>query len=152
MGELVDKCRLDEGFVALNVEDVGGLGVRFRSLGESIRASGMIGGGHHGLASEGGDGISDAGVVGGDEDLGEEFGILAALPDMLDQGFSSNEVEGLSGEACGTPACWEYADNFRFLVRFGHAMEKVGRAYGSGVVNGKSGFGKTLCGGEWSSR
>jgi hypothetical protein len=116
-GESIDEFGIDEGFIALDIEDMGGVGDLFDGLGEAVCAGGMIGGGHHGFATEGSDGLGDAIVIGRNQDFREFRGMFAAFPNVLDQGFSCDEVERFPREAGGAPACWENADDVMLRSR-----------------------------------
>jgi hypothetical protein len=70
----------------------------------------VVGRGHHDFPAEGKDGVADAVVVGGDQEVIELRATEAAFPDVLDERFSGEDVKGLSGEAGGPPAGWEDAD------------------------------------------
>jgi hypothetical protein len=80
----------------------------------------VVGGGHHDFSAEGKDGVADAVVVGGDEEVIELRAAEAAFPNVLDKRFSGQDVEGLSGEAGGPPAGWEDADEVEARGRGSH--------------------------------
>jgi hypothetical protein len=61
--------------------------------------------------------LGDAFVISSDDDFGKFRGEFATFPYVLDERFSCDEMEGFSGEAGGTPAGWEYADDVRFRNR-----------------------------------
>ena len=71
----------------------------------------MIQGGHFRAAEILRD-LPDAGVVGGDDHLGEGLGALATLDDMLDEGPARDEGERLAGKTAGTVAGRDDADDF----------------------------------------
>lgn len=103
-GEGIDEGGVDEGLVALDVNNVGGFRVRAHGLRDAVGAARMRGRGHRNLRAEGEGGVADAGVVGGDENEGELATGLHTLEDMLEQRLSGEDVEGLSGEAGGAPS------------------------------------------------
>ena len=121
--EFVDEGGVDERFVALDIKDVGGLRDGLDCLGEAVGAGRVIRRGHHGLASESCHCRGDAFVIGGDEDFRKHLRGLATLPYVLDQRFPGDEMQGLSGEACGAPARGKEADDVMLWGCFGHAME-----------------------------
>jgi hypothetical protein len=80
----------------------------------------VVGRGHHDFPAEGKDGVADAVVVGGDEEVIKLRAAEAAFPNVLDERFSGQDVEGLSGEAGGPPAGWEDADEVEARGRGSH--------------------------------
>jgi hypothetical protein len=80
----------------------------------------MIGRRHHDFSAEGKDGVADAVVVSRDEEVIEFRAAEAAFPNVLDQRFPGEDVEGFSGEAGGPPAGWEDADEVEARGRGGH--------------------------------
>lgn len=56
--------------------------------------------------------FEDAVVIGGDDEGVEFAALLGAFDDVLEEGFSEEGVEGLSGEASGGPAGRDDADDF----------------------------------------
>jgi hypothetical protein len=57
---------------------------------------------HKGIEPAGG--IGDALVIGGNDDFIHLLALAAALPDVLDERFSGDEVERLAWEPGGAPA------------------------------------------------
>ena len=90
-----------------------GIGAGFSGFGDAIGATGMIRSGHGDFCAEIAGGLGNPFVVGGDHRLIEVFGLLAALPNVLDQRFSADHMKRLAREARGAPARWEDADDAR---------------------------------------
>jgi len=80
-GEGINESGLEEGLVALDVDNVGGVLAGGGGFGDAVGAGGMI-------------------VAGEDE---------GGVEDVLEKGFSEEWMEGLSGEACRGPARWDNA-------------------------------------------
>jgi len=117
VGEAVDEVRVDERFVALDVEDGGGFGIFFDDFDETVGARRMIGASDDDLSSEGAGDGSDAFVVGGDIEGVEAGGFLGLFPDVLDEGFASDEGERFAGKARGGPTGGNDADDVHnFLI------------------------------------
>lgn len=112
--ELIDEFGVDERFVALDIENVCGLGNALDGLGESVGSGGMIRRGHHRFAAEMGDGFCNAFVIGCDDDFRKFRGEFTAFPNVLDEWFTSDEVKRFSGEAGGAPASRKDADDVGF--------------------------------------
>ena len=104
LGQLIDEGGVDEGFVALNIDEVGGVGKVGRGFGDAVGAGGMLVGGHHHGGSEGFGGLFDAGVIGGNDDGGKLLALPGALEDMLEKRLAAELKKGLPGEAAGGPA------------------------------------------------
>lgn len=103
-GELVDEGRGDEGFIALHIDDGVVLGKGLGGFGDAVGATGMRWRGEDGFGSEGCGGLDDAFVVCGDDDVIDGAAFLAALPDVLDEGFPGDVMEHLSRESSRSPA------------------------------------------------
>lgn len=89
---------LDEGFVALDIDDdVGRSADQVEGLADAVGAALVVGSRHDGLAAKRGDGIVDALVVGGDIDAVEDRSYL--LIDALDDGVAAQDGERLAREA-----------------------------------------------------
>ena len=89
---------LDEGFVALNIDDdVGRSADQVEGLADAVGAALVVGSRHDGLAAKRGDGIVDALVVGGDIHAVEDRSYL--LIDALDDGLAAQDGERLAREA-----------------------------------------------------
>jgi len=112
LDELVDHIGFYFGFIALDVDNDGGVrgvgcgawGFGFNPLhgfGESAGAVGVVFAGHHGFAAEGADGVEDALVVGGDDDAVERFGFADLFDDVADQRLAGLVRQRLAGEARG---------------------------------------------------
>ena len=56
-------------------------------------------------------------IIGGDDDFRKFRCEFAALPNVLNQRFSCDEMKGLTGEAGGAPASRKDADDVRFRGR-----------------------------------
>ena len=102
-GEFVDQRGIDQWFVALNVDDVSRLRHRFHRLGNAIRASRVVRRSHGDLAAERKHRLTDPLVIHRDDDFIQPRALLTALPNVLDQGFSGDQVQRLSRETGGTP-------------------------------------------------
>ena len=95
-GERIDERRVDEGFVALNInDDFGGTPERSCGFGDAVRAGRVVGAGHYDVRAEGFGGFRDADVVGGDGEVIEPVAAAAALPDVLDERLARDRVERL---------------------------------------------------------
>jgi hypothetical protein len=73
----------------------------------------MISAGHTCLAPEGPDGVDDALVVGGDQDVVDCLRAFGAFVDALDHGLASQGDKGLAGEARGGVARRNHHDDSR---------------------------------------
>lgn len=108
-GEGVNKSWLKEGFIALDVDDVGGVLTGGGGFGNAVGAGGVI------AAGEGKGGVDflaevgDALVIGGDEEFVELLALASAFEDVLEERFSKEWMKRLSGEACRGPARWDNA-------------------------------------------
>lgn len=100
----VDQDRVHEGFVTLNIDDVGDLGMRLHGLRDAVGASGVVGGSHDNLGAEGEGFFLDADIVGGDQEEVESFTLVHTLKDVSEQALADEVMEGLSGEAGGSPS------------------------------------------------
>jgi len=100
----VDQGGVHEGFVALDVDDVGDLGMWQDGFRNAVRASGVVGGGHDNLGAKGDGFFLDADVVSGDQDEIESFTFVRPLKDVPEQALACQVMEGLSGEAGGSPS------------------------------------------------
>ncbi len=98
LGGGVDGGGVNEGLVALDVDDDAGVGVGggFR---DAIGAGEVVGARHDDFGAEGSGGIEDALVVGGDEETGKGFCLGGALEDVLEDGFVFEGDEGFAGES-----------------------------------------------------
>jgi hypothetical protein len=97
-GEGVDQRRLDEGFVALDVdEEVAG--ELFEDAGEAEGAVGAGGIGHQDVGPEAAGDAGDLIAVGQDDDGGGEAGFTGAIPDVLEDGEAAEVEEDFAGEA-----------------------------------------------------
>jgi len=103
-GEAIDQPGVDERFVALDVDDMRSLWKCGERFGNAVGAGGMVWRGHHGTAAEGVDSVEDALVIGRDYEFLQGGAGLAAIPDVLDERFTSDEVEWFSGESCRAPS------------------------------------------------
>ncbi len=79
-----DGGRLDERFVALQVDDEVGVEAA-GDLGDAVGAAGVVAAGHLDAAAEALDGGDDARVVGGDDDRIDAAGLAGAFVDVLDE-------------------------------------------------------------------
>ena len=77
---------------------------------------------------------------------------MATLPDVLDQRFSSDEMQGFPGEAGGTPARGEDADDVLLGGWLGHEMKQVAPSYGEPTRVGKDGLEKVSGCAEFPSK
>ena len=79
----VNRSWIDERFVTLNVdEDVACL--MRRDFGDAFGACAVVGASHAGFTAEGANGVDDALIVGGDDDVMDRLGLLGALVNALD--------------------------------------------------------------------
>lgn len=112
LSELIDEGGIEEGFIALNIDDVGGLGAMGGGFGDAIGAGGVIRlceyEGCLYFFAEG----SDAFVISGDDEFIELLALGGAFVDVLEEGLSEEGVERLSGEAGGGPASGDDAYDF----------------------------------------
>jgi hypothetical protein len=83
---------------------MGGVGKAADRFGNAVGAGRMIRRGHDGVAAKSEHRIPDPGVIGGDDEVIESRAVFATLPNMLDEGFSSDAVKRFPGEAGGAPA------------------------------------------------
>ena len=107
----VDGGGVEEGLVALDIDedlacDVGG------DFGDALGASAMVGAGHASFAAEGCDGLDNAVVIGGDDDLIDRFGGLGAVVDALNHGLAGEHDQRLAGETRRTVPRWYYHYDF----------------------------------------
>jgi len=108
-GEGINESGLEEGLVALDVDNVGGVLAGGGGFGNAVGAGGVI------AAGEGEGGVNflaeigDTLVIGCDEEFVEFLALASAFEDVLEKGFSEEWMEGLSGEACRGPARWDNA-------------------------------------------
>lgn len=134
-GEFVDEGRGDERFIALHVDDDAVIGEGLGGLGDAIRAAGVIGISKDGFGSERSGGLSDAGIIGGNDHVVDLCALLAALPDVLDEWFSGDEVKRLAGKAGGTPAGGDGDEGARG-VGGGHGDRRKVRGRWNGAEGG----------------
>ena len=100
----VNQGRVNERFVPLNIDDMGGGRERTYRFRQAVTAAGMVRRGHDGPGSKGYGGVKNALVVRGDGD-GVQAGTAAdAFPYVLDKRFSCNGMKGLARKSGGTPA------------------------------------------------
>lgn len=109
--ELVNQGRVDQGFIPLDIDDMAHFGEVFCDLGCSIGAAGVISPGQGDMPSKGFDGFRDALIVCCHCQVGEISAFLAAIPDMLDEWFSRDEMQRFSGKTGGSPAGRDYTKN-----------------------------------------
>lgn len=109
-GDFVDDQGVDQRLVPLDVNHSVAR-ISLRDLGDAIGAARMVGPGHFHFAEVLGN-FPNLGVIGGNKDLGERFGLLASFDHMLDQRFACNQRQGLAGEASGTVTGWNYTYDF----------------------------------------
>lgn len=107
----VDNFRVEEGFVALHVDEdlAPGVGCNFC---DALGSSAMVGAGHAGFAAEGLHCFNDAVVIGGHDDAGGELGKLGSFVDALNHGSAGEGDQRLAREAGGTVARGDYDDDF----------------------------------------
>lgn len=108
----VDGGGINEGLVALDVDE-NVAGFVSGHFGDSFGSSAMIGARHASLAPEGLDGIDNALVVGGNQNVMNGLGAFGALVDVLDHGLPGKRDEGLAGKAGGGVAGGNNSDDFR---------------------------------------
>lgn len=126
MDELIDETGRDEWFITLDIDDVGGVGKVGKCLGEAICAGEVGCGCHDGFSAEVCNCFVDALIIGGDDDFVEGGGVFATIPDVLDEGFSGDEVERFSGKPRGAPTCGQDADSAGLVGVvgvFGHTLQ-----------------------------
>lgn len=99
LGEAIDETAADQGFIALDVDYVGEAGMAPGDFGNSVRAAGVGVFGEFGFGAEGAGSFEDAFIVGGNNDMIEAGAGKAAFPDVLDEWFAIDDVEGFSWEA-----------------------------------------------------
>ncbi len=102
--EGVDQGRIHEGFVTLDIDDVGDLGMWLHGFRDAVGSSGVVGGSHDNLGAEGESFFLDADIVGGDQEEVESFTLVHTLKDVSEQALADEVMEGLSGEAGGSPS------------------------------------------------
>jgi hypothetical protein len=96
----IDRNWINERFVALDVDEHVAWFVR-RDFGDALGAGAVIGAGHAGFAAEGADGVDDALVVGGDDDVVDGLCLLCALIYALHHGLAGERDQRLAGQARG---------------------------------------------------
>jgi len=97
----VDGGWVDERFIALDVdEDVACL--MRRDFGDAFGAGAVVAAGHAGFAAESANGVDDALVVGGDDDVMDGLGLLGSLVNALDHRLAGQRNERLAWEARGS--------------------------------------------------
>ena len=137
VAEGVELLGLDEGFIALDVDDdIVGCGLFGVGFVYSVGAALVGCAGHDGFAAEGLDGGEDALVVGGDDDIVEDVFNLAVY--ALDDGLASEEGEGLGGETCGGVTGWDDA----YVFHDGAGVKGLMIVMGEGSVGMDAEFGK----------
>jgi hypothetical protein len=97
----VDGGWIDERFVALDVDEDVAFLVR-GDFGDSFGAGAVVGAGHAGFPTEGANGVDDALIVGGNDDVMDGLGLLGALVDALDHRLASQRNKRLAGQARGS--------------------------------------------------
>ena len=110
IGYVIDNGRVNQGFIALNVDN----GVAIApggDFGDAVAAAGMVGAGHFDAAKAAGD-LGDALVIRGHDDFGEGFGLLALGDNVLDERSPGDEGQGFAGEARGRIARGDDANGF----------------------------------------
>ena len=115
-GEGIDEGRFEEGFVALDIDDVGGGLALFGRFGDAVGAGGVIGTGANGTGSDGVAEGGDAVVVGGDDEFIEFLAEGDAFENVLEEGLAKKGVAGLSGEAGRGPAGRNDSNDSCFFV------------------------------------
>lgn len=103
-GQLIDQGRRDERLVALYIDEDSVVGKGCGGLGDTVGATGVIGVGEDRFGSEGGCCLGDSDIIGRDDHVVDLLALLAALPDMLNERFSGDEVQRLAWEAGRAPA------------------------------------------------
>ncbi len=115
-GEGVDERGVEEGFVTLNVDDVGG-GLALRGgFGDAVGAGGMISASANGASAYGVADFGDAVIVGGDDEFIDFLTERSTFEDVLEEGFAEEGMEGLSGEASRGPAGRDDPNDACFFV------------------------------------
>ncbi len=112
LGQHVDRGRVDEGLVALDVDD-DLAGQQGGNLGQPIGAGGVIGTRQPRDAAEALHRVDDPLVVGG-HDHGIHRGPRRAAVDVLDHGAAVDVSERFSGKAGGVVARRDDRDDRRF--------------------------------------
>ena len=115
-GEGVDEFGIEERFVTLDINDVGGRIALCGGFGNSVGAGGVIGAGANGAGANGLAEVGDAVVVCGDDEFVEFLTEGGALEDVLEERFSKQGMEGLSGEAGRGPAGRDDPNDSCFFV------------------------------------
>lgn len=128
VGELVDEGGLDEGLVALNIDEMSGVGELGSGLGDTVGAGGVLGGGHGDGGSEGFGGFFDSLVISGDDDGVEFLALAGALEDVLEEGLSAEVEKRLPGEASGGPSGGDDSDDLRC---FGGSVQVMSTGFGT---------------------
>jgi hypothetical protein len=96
----IDGHRIDQRFIALDVDEDLAFLVR-GDFGDAFGAGAVVGAGHAGFAAEGVDGVDDALVVGGDDDVMDGLSLFGALVDALDHRLAGQRNERLAWQARG---------------------------------------------------
>tara|TARA_B100001964_G_scaffold122861_1_gene136197 strand:+ start:6049 stop:6834 length:786 start_codon:yes stop_codon:yes gene_type:complete len=102
--EGVDQGWIHKGFVTLDVNDVGDVGMWRHGFRNAVRSRGMIRGSHDNLGTDGAGLFLNANIVGGDQKEVELFTLVHTLKDVPEQALAGEVMEGLSGEAGGSPS------------------------------------------------
>lgn len=115
-GEGVDKIGLEEGFVALDIDDMGGGFALTGSFGDAVGAGRVVAAGANGAGSNGFAKAGDAVVIGGDDEFIDFPAEGGPLKNVLEKGLPQERMEGLSGEAGRSPAGRDDANDSCFFV------------------------------------
>lgn len=115
-GEGVDEGGFEEGFVALDIDDVSGGLALVGGFGDAVSTGGVIGAGSDGAGSDGVAEVGDAVIVGGDDEFIEFLAEGDAFENVLEEGLAEKGMEGLSGEASRGPAGRDDSNDSCFFV------------------------------------
>ena len=110
--EGVHECRFDQWLVALDIDYMGDVGMRSHRFRNAVCSGGMIGGGHYNLGPEGAGFLFDADIVSGYQEEVDVLALVYTLIDVSEETLAGEVMEGLSGEARGSPSGGDDTSDF----------------------------------------
>ena len=107
----IDCSGIDEGLIALDVDDDLGVGVARGDFGNPVGAGNVVGPGHPDGGSEAPGFGKDSLVVGGDNSAGEVSRHVHAFPDVFKHSSATKGGEGFTGKSGRSVPGWNHSQD-----------------------------------------